>query len=427
MRPILLENARILDPADGVDTTGDLLVRDGRIAAVGMGVPRPDDAILLKCDGMWVVPGLMDMHVHLREPGEEYKETIETGTAAAAAGGFTAVAVMPNTNPVNDSSAVTRFIIERTKTAGKVHVYPVAAITKGLKGQELTEFADLLKAGVVAFSDDGRPVSDPGMMRLALEYAKGFGALIISHAEESGLSMGGALNEGRISTLLGLKGIPSAAEDIAVFRDTCLAGLTGSRLHIAHVSTMGAVHIIRQAKARGIKVTAETAPHYFSLTEDAVLGYDTNAKMNPPLRTEEDRFAVIEGLKDGTIDVIATDHAPHSRLEKEREFETAANGIIGLETALPLALELVRSGALTPLGLLRRMALNPRRILGIHGGSLKPGETADLCVIDPEAVFVVNRENLKSRSLNTPFLGKTLKGRAMLTLLGGRVVHNLLF
>jgi dihydroorotase len=427
MRPIFLQNARILDPADGVDTIGDLLVIDGRIAAVGNGISPPGDAVSMECNGMWVAPGLMDMHVHLREPGEEYKETIETGTMAAAAGGFTAVAAMPNTKPANDSSSVTRFIIEGARAAGNARVYPVAAITKGLQGRELTEFADIMKAGAVAFSDDGRPVSDPSVMRLALEYAKGLGGLIISHAEEPGLSLGGALNEGRISTLLGLKGIPSAAEDIAVFRDTCLAGFTGARIHIAHVSTAGAVRIIREAKARGVKVTAETAPHYFSLTEEAVLGYDTNAKMNPPLRTEDDRLAVIEGLKDGTLDVIATDHAPHSRLEKEREFEMAANGIIGLETALPLALELVRAGVFTPLELLRRMAINPRRILGIKMGGIKAGETADLCVIDPDAVFVVNRENIKSRSLNTPFLGKTLKGRAVLTLLGGRVVHNLLF
>ncbi|MGQ9813320.1 MAG: dihydroorotase [Dissulfurimicrobium sp.] len=427
MKPIFLNNVRMLDPVNGVDAIGDLLIIDGRIAAAGKGIPRPNDAVLLKCDGMWVTPGFMDMHVHLREPGEEYKETIETGTSAAAAGGFTAVAAMPNTKPVNDSSSVTRFIIEGAKAAGNARVYPVAAITKGLQGQELTEFADIMKAGAVAFSDDGRPVSDPSVMRLALEYAKGLGALIISHAEELNLSMGGVLNEGRISTLMGLKGIPSAAEDIAVFRDICLAGFTGARIHIAHVSTAGAVRIIREAKTRGIKVTAETAPHYFSLTEDAALGYDTNAKVNPPLRTEDDRLAIIEGLKDGTLDVIATDHAPHSRLEKEREFEMAANGIIGLETALPLTLELVRVGFLTPLELLKCMVVNPRRILGIKTSGLKVGETADLCIIDPDAVFVVNRENIKSRSLNTPFLGKTLKGRAVLTLVGGRIVHNILF
>ncbi|MGC8735731.1 MAG: dihydroorotase [Dissulfurimicrobium sp.] len=427
MRPIFLQNLRILDPETRLDVTGDILIMDGRIAAIGDEISPPDDVRMVDCSGMWAAPGLMDMHVHLREPGEEYKETIETGTLAAVAGGFTAVASMPNTNPVNDTSAVTRFVIERAISAGYASVYPVASITKGLKGKELSEFADLMGAGAVAFSDDGYPVSDPGMMRLALEYAKGLGALIISHAEELALSSGGVLNEGRISTILGLKGIPSAAEDIAVFRDVCLAEFTGARLHIAHVSTIGAVQIIRQAKAMGVKVTAETAPHYFSLTEEAVLGYDVNAKVNPPLRTEEDRLAVIDGLRDGTIDVIATDHAPHSILEKEKEFETAANGMIGLETALPLALELVRAGVLTPLELIRRMSLNPRKILGIQGGRIKPGGAADLCVIDPEAMFVVNRENLRSRSLNTPFLGKTLKGRAVLTVSCGKIVHNLLW
>ena len=426
MRPIFLQNARILDPSCDMDEKGHILVVDGKIAGTGGGIAAPEAAVSIDLHGLWAAPGLIDMHVHLREPGEEYKETIETGTAAAAAGGFSAVACMPNTNPVNDSSAVTRFIIERARATGSAKVYPVAAVTKGLKGEELAEFQDLMLAGAIAFSDDGNPVSDPGMMRLALQYATGFGALLISHAEERGLSRGRFLNEGRVSTMLGLSGIPSAAEDIAVFRDVRLAEFVGARLHVAHVSTKGTVDIIREAKAKGVKVTAETAPHYFSLTEDAVIGYNTNAKMNPPLRREEDRLAIIEGLMDCTIDAIATDHAPHSRLEKEIEFELAANGIIGLETAVPLALELFRQSFLSPLDVIRCLSSNPAGILRVKGGSLKAGGDADICVIDPEAEFSVTRENLRSRSCNTPFLGKVLKGRAVLTLLDGLPVHNLL-
>ncbi|NPA94275.1 MAG: dihydroorotase, partial [Thermodesulfobacteria bacterium] len=340
MRPIIFKGARIIDPSTNSDSTGELLVMDGKIAESGPKIDSvPDDAKVIDLKGKWLVPGLIDMHVHLREPGFEYKETIESGTRAAAAGGFTAVACMPNTSPPNDSEAVTRFILDKAKRAANARVFPVAAITKGQKGEQLTEFFDLLQAGAVAFSDDGLPVANAAIMRLALEYSLNFDALIISHAEELELSAQGVMNEGLTSTRLGLKGIPSCAEDIAVFRDCCLAFHTGARLHIAHVSTKGAVNIIRAAKKKGARVTAETAPHYFSLTEEAVEGYNTFAKMNPPLRTEEDRKAIIEGLKDGTLDAIATDHAPHDILSKECEFALAANGIIGLETALPLALE----------------------------------------------------------------------------------------
>jgi dihydroorotase len=424
MAAFLFRNARIIDPSQDLDFEGEMVVQGGVIAAMGRDCEPPAGAITVDFGGRWIVPGLIDLHVHLREPGEEYKETIASGSAAAAAGGFTAVACMPNTRPVNDNSGITRFILARAQEAAMARVYPVAAITMGQEGEQLSEFGDLLKAGAMAFSDDGRPVTDAGMMRLALEYARNFGALIISHSEELGLSQGGSINEGRVSTVLGLKGIPNAAEEIAVFRDVKLAELTGGRLHIAHVSTKGSVDIIRNAKARGIRVTAETAPHYFTLTEEAALGYNTLAKMNPPLRTGDDRTAIIEGLRDGTIDVIATDHAPHSTLEKDREFELAANGIIGLETALPLSLELVRQGHLTPAEMIRCMSANPARILGVPGGTLKAGTQADLSVIDPEAGFTVTADALISLSRNTPFLGETLRGRAAFTMVGGHPVFD---
>jgi dihydroorotase len=430
---LLFENARLIDPASGLDEMGAVLVRNGRIAGIFLlkdGFSGefthllPSQRFNLK--GRWLVPGLIDMHVHLREPGEEYKETIATGTRAAAAGGFVAVACMPNTKPVNDDVTVTTFIRHKAAMEGSARVYPVACITKGQAGQALTEMGMLLEAGAIAFSDDGRPVKDSAVMRLAMEYARGFDALIISHAEELGLVADGVMNEGHMSQLLGLKGIPTVAEEIAVFRDISLAKYTGARLHIAHVSTKAAVELIRRAKAEGVGVTAETAPHYFTLTEEAVEGYNTNAKMNPPLRTEEDRQAVIEGLKDGTLDAIATDHAPHSSLEKEVEFDRAANGIIGLETAVSLSLELVRRHGMNPLQLIACLSWNPVRILRVAGGSLRVNEPADLCVIDVDMPFEVTRENLFSKSCNTPFLGQRLTGRVVLTMKAGVVTHSLL-
>lgn len=426
---LLLENARLLDPASGLNEMGAVLVRNGRIEGIFPakdGLPKNLPVQRMNLKGHWLVPGLIDMHVHLREPGEEYKETIATGTRAAAAGGFTAVACMPNTRPVNDDVTVTTFIKHKAELEGSSRVYPVACITRGQQGKELTEMGLLLEAGAVAFSDDGRPVNDAAMMRLAMEYARGFDALIISHAEELSLVGNGVMNEGRVSQLLGLKGIPSVAEEVAVFRDIALARYTGARLHIAHVSTKGAVELIRRAKNEGVRVTAETAPHYFTLTEEAVSGYNTNAKMNPPLRTEEDRQAVIEGLKDGTLDAIATDHAPHSVLEKGIEFERAANGIIGLETAVPLALELVRQNRLTPLQLIACLSFNPALILGVAGGRLKKGESADLSVIDVNVPFECTQDNLLSKGHNTPFLNQALMGRAVLTMRAGQVTHNLL-
>ncbi len=417
----IIQNGRIIDPVNGVDHCDDLWLRDGRIIAPESAAPA--DALYYDAWGKWVTPGLIDMHVHLREPGEEYKETIASGTLAAAAGGFTAVACMPNTKPVNDTAAVTRFIIEQA-SQGAARVYPVGAISKGSGGVGLAEYGELKAAGVVAVSDDGQPVLDSQLMRRAMEYAAGHNLLVISHAEELALSRNGVMNEGVVSTRLGLRGIPVAAEAIMVYRELALAELTGHHIHIAHVSTAAATDLIRQAKKRGVRVTAETAPHYFSLTEEAVAGYDTNAKMNPPLRTEADRQAIRQGLQDGTFDAIATDHAPHSVLEKQVEFDRAANGIIGLETSLPLTLALVREGVIEAARLVELMSVAPARILGVPGGSLAIGSIADITVIDPERRFCFTKEKIVSKSKNSPFLDWELQGKAVLTVCGGRITHN---
>lgn len=413
-------NGRIIDPANGTDRIGNLLVIDGRLAAPDHPVPAGTPEI--DVSGCWLVPGLTDMHVHLREPGEEYKEDILSGCLAAASGGFTGLACMPNTRPVNDCAAVTATIITRAQQAA-ARVYPVAAISLGSEGRQLAEFGELRAAGVVAVSDDGRPVVDSQLMRRALEYASNFNLPVISHSEDPALSSG-VMNEGPVSTRLGLKGIPAAAEAIMVYREIALAEFTGTRIHIAHVSTAMAVDLIRAAKTRGVQVTAETAPHYFTLTDDAVAGFDTNTKMNPPLRTEEDRQALQEALADGTIDAIATDHAPHSILEKEVEFDQAANGIIGLETALPLSLALVRNQVIDERRLIELLAVNPARILGIEAGHLSVGMVADITVIDPQQQFVYTADQIVSKSRNTPFLGWSLQGRAMLTMVGGAIRYN---
>ncbi len=423
--PVVFKGVRIIDPLNNIDQETDILIKDGKIASIGH-VEDIEGVKTVELRGKWFCPALIDMHVHLREPGEEYKETILTGTRAAAAGGFNAVCCMPNTNPVNDSPSVTRFILEKAEKEGFCKVYPIAAITKGQKGESLTEFGDLKEAGAIALSDDGRPVVNANVMRVALEYALGFNMLIISHSEELELSKEGCMNEGPISTMLGLKGIPSAAEEVAIYRDIRLSAFTGARLHIAHVSTKESVNIIREAKKQGIRVSAETAPHYFSLTHEAVIGYNTNAKMNPPLRSKEDVEAIIDGLRDGTIDVIATDHAPHSELEKDLEFPLAANGIIGLETSIPLSLELVRNGYLTPMELIAKLSLNPYKILGLKPSSLTIGEPASFVIIDPDLEFKVSKENLYSKSYNSPFLGKTLKGRAILTVCDSFITFDLL-
>jgi dihydroorotase len=417
-----IKNGRIIDPANHIDRIADLLVIDGRIA--GPDQPVPTDIQEIDAQGLWVVPGLTDMHVHLREPGEEYKEDILSGTRAAASGGFTGVACMPNTKPVNDCATVTAMIMDRAAEAA-VRVYPVGAISLGSEGKQLAEFGEMRGAGIVAVTDDGRPVRDNQLMRRALEYASDFGLPVISHSEETSLSTG-VMNEGPVSTRLGLKGIPTAAEAIMVYREIALAEFTGARVHIAHVSTAMAIDLIRAAKARGVRVTAETAPHYFTLTDEAVIDYDTNTKMNPPLRSAADRDAIRAALADGTLDAIATDHAPHSTLEKELEFDAAANGIIGLETALPLALALVRDNVIDEARLVELLAVNPAIILGLPAGTLSAGAIADITLIDPEQQFVYSADQVVSKSRNTPFLGWTLQGRAVLTMVGGTIRHNLL-
>jgi len=418
----VLQNGRTIDPTRNMDVIGDLWIEDGVI--VPAGEKLPEDCQLFDLDGKWLVPGLIDMHVHLREPGEEYKETVESGTRAAAAGGFTAVACMPNTRPVNDCASVTEFILEAAKRKGSARVYPVGAISAGSQGSGLAGYGELKAAGAVAVTDDGLPVIDSQLMRRAMEYAGSHDLLVMSHSEEIALSRNGSMNEGVVSTRLGLRGIPVAAEAIMVYREIALAELTGQRTHIAHVSTAAAADLIAQAKARGVRVTAETTPHYFTLTEEAVGDYNTNAKMNPPLRTESDRQAIRKGLQDGTFDAIATDHAPHSVLEKELEFDRAANGIIGLETSLPLSLALVRDGVIDAMRMVELMSSSPARILKVPGGALAAGSVADVTVIDPEKEFVFTKESILSRGKNSPFLDWELKGKAVLTIMGGQITHN---
>ncbi len=422
---ILIKGGRVLDPGN-LDGRYDILVEGGKIADIRSfetSEIRDPDARIIDAAGKCVVPGLIDMHVHLREPGQEYKETIETGCMAAAHGGFTAVCAMPNTNPVNDNAQVSRYIVRRAGEAGGARVYPVAAISRGLEGNLLCEYGELKEAGVIAVSDDGRPVVNSRLMRRALEYAGGFGLPVISHCEDLDLAEGGVMNEGALATRMGLAGIPNAAESIMVMRDIALCELTGAPLHIAHVSTTESVRAIRDAKERGAPVTAETAPHYFTLTEDSVEKYNTNAKMNPPLRAPRDREAVIQGIADRTIDVIATDHAPHSCIEKDVEFDRAANGIIGLETSLSLGLKLVHDGWITLERLVEKMSKNPARILGIKNG-ITVGFSADMTVIDMDLPYTVDSGRFKSLSRNTPFDGWNLKGKAVLTMVAGKVVYR---
>jgi dihydroorotase len=419
---ILIKNGYIIDPANKVDGKLDLLVVDGKIAKLGKPGSLPaDGSEVVDAAGKLVVPGLIDLHVHLREPGYEYKETIATGTAAAKAGGFTAVCCMPNTNPVNDSRSVTELILSQAAKASSARVFPIGAITKGSKGDELAETGELRDAGCVGISDDGRPVMHAAVMRRALEYSKIFDIPVVSHCEDASLAAKGVMNEGFVSTELGLRGIPNAAEDVMTARDIELAELTGAKLHICHVSTRGSVRLIREAKQRGVKVTAETCPHYFSLTDEAVRGYNTMAKMNPPLRTAEDVAAIRQGLKDGTLDAIATDHAPHAMDEKSVEFDAAPFGIVGLETSVGLSLKLVSDGVLTLSDLVMRMSTTPARIIRSGGGTLSVGAAADITIIDPEMEWTVNASEFHSRSKNTPFDGWKLKGKAVQTIVGGRI------
>lgn len=421
---ILIKNGHVIDPANGVDGVFDIYIENGVIEEIGRKLDYSGAEIeLIDADGMTVAPGLVDMHCHLRDPGLEYKEDIETGGKSAAAGGFTSVACMPNTQPVVDNVAVVEYIKSKAASVSPVNVFPIGAITKGLKGEELAEIGNLKFAGVVGVSDDGRPVANPAVMRHALEYAKTFDTMVISHCEVTELSDGGAMNEGAVSTMLGLRGINAAAEDIMVARDVILAKAVNAPIHIAHVSTKGAVEIIRQAKKAGVKVTCETCPHYFSLTEEAVMEYNTNAKMNPPLRTAQDVEAVIGGLADGTIDAIATDHAPHHFDEKNCEFDKALNGIIGFETALSLGItHLVKKNVLTINELINKMSLMPSKILGINKGTLSRGKCADIVIMDIEKQRSIDVNRFYSKSKNSPYHGQILSGEVLYTIVGGRVV-----
>ena len=420
---LLITGGLIVDPAQGLEEPRDLLIEGDRIAALEPpGTIPPEGKELITAEGLVVAPGLIDMHVHLREPGEEYKETIATGTAAAARGGFTAVASMPNTKPVNDSAAVTSFILDQARAKGSAKVYPVGAISQGSLGVQLSEYGELKAVGCVAVSDDGMPVTNPLLMRRALEYARTFDLLVISHAEDLALRGEGVMHEGKVSVRLGLQGIPAASEEVMIYRDIRLARLTGARLHLAHVSTAGSVAIIREAKLAGFDITAETAPHYFSLTDEAVVGFDTNAKVNPPLRSGWDKAAILEGLADGTLDAIASDHAPHSVMEKDVEFAEAAFGLIGLETSLGLSLNLLHEGVLTLSQLIAKMSTNPARILGLEGGTLAAGSPADVTIIDPAREWIVDASTFASKSRNCPYHGWTLQGMAVMTIWGGRVV-----
>lgn len=423
MTKLLIRKGRVINPADKMDATADIYVAGGTIQAIApdLGEHAVEDGVqVIDASGQIVVPGLVDMHCHLRDPGYEYKEDIETGTRSAAKGGFTSVACMPNTNPVADNLTVISYIQNRAKEVGAVHVFPIGSITKGLEGEELAPIGELKFAGAVAVSDDGRPVMNGNIMKNGMVYANMFDIPVISHCEDLELADGGALNDGFMATTMGLKGITRAAEEVMVAREIVLADATDTPIHIAHVSTKGSVDLVRDAKRRGIRVTCETCPHYFSLTEEACADFNTLAKMNPPLRTQEDVEAIIEGLLDGTIDAIATDHAPHYPDEKDVEFDLAPNGIIGFETALALALtKLYHTKRINLSKLIACMTVKPARILKLSKGELKPGAMADITIFDPDLEWTVREEDIVSRSKNTPFLGQTLKGAVTYTIVAG--------
>jgi dihydroorotase len=425
----LLKGGRLVDPFQGIDGVRDVLIDGGRVVGVGVELPPGETAgatIVEVPPDCVVCPGFIDMHTHLREPGQEHKETIATGAAAAAAGGFTAVACMPNTDPVNDEASVTRYIVQKATEAGSVRVYPIGAISKGSKGELLAEMADLKAAGCVAFSDDGHPVASAILMRRALEYAGAVGLPVIDHCEEPSLKGEGVAHEGRVASVLGLRGIPSAAEEIIVARDAILAEMTGGRVHLAHLSTRGSLALVRDAKTRGVRVTCEVTPHHLVLTDErlaAPIPYDTNLKMNPPLREPSDRDALVAGVADGTVDAIATDHAPHHLDDKHVEFDRAPFGIVGLETAIPLIVDrLVHRGIIKMARLVEVCSLNPSRILGVGGGTLAPGSPADITILAPDQRVVVRPDRFRSKSRNTPFGGWELRGTVAATLVGGRAV-----
>ncbi|OPY58504.1 MAG: Dihydroorotase [Pelotomaculum sp. PtaU1.Bin035] len=419
---LLVKGGTVIDPVAGKTMEKDILIVDGKITKTGVHLSA-GGAEMLDASGKMVAPGLIDMHVHLREPGFEAKETIFSGTCSAARGGFTSVACMPNTSPVADNAAIISYIKNTAREKGAVNVYPIGAITRESKGDELAEMGDMKEAGAVAFSDDGMPVMNAGLMRRAMQYSRMLGLAIISHSEDKNISAGGAMHEGYMSTVLGLKGIPSSAEEVMVARDILLAEETGCRLHIAHVSTAGSVRLVREAKARGVKVTAEVTPHHFSLTDQTVAGYDTATKVNPPLRAAADVDAVKEGLADGTIDVIATDHAPHTVEEKDVEYDLAPFGMVGLETAVGLVwTELVAPGVLTPLQAVMKLTINPSMVLGISKGTLDAGSDADITIIDPAASWTVDPAQFAGKGRNTPFTGRLLTGMPYMTIVGGRVV-----
>jgi dihydroorotase len=426
MRPLLIRGGRVVDPSQKLDARLDVLLAGNTVAQLGEALEAPDDAEIVEASGLVVSPGLIDVHVHLREPGGEHKETIASGAASAAAGGITAVVAMPNTDPPIDDPAAVGFVFAEGLRSGGARVWPTGAITMGQKGERLTEVGELIDAGAVAITDDGRPVANAGLMRRALEYALTFDLPVAVHEEEPTLSAGGVMNEGLISTRLGLTGIPNAAEDVMIARDLMLAELTGGRLHIQHVSTRGGVELIRAAKARGVRVTAEATPHHFTLTDEAVDTYRTDAKMNPPLRSAADRDAVREAVRDGTLCVIATDHAPHHYDEKEQAFDDAPFGIVGLETSLGLSLtELVHSGLIDLPTLIERMSCAPARSMSLPGGTLALGAAADVTIFDPDLEWTVDPARFVSLSRNTPFTGWKLRGRATHTIVGGRIVWAL--
>lgn len=425
----VLRGVRVIDPARGLDAQRDVVIEGGRVTAVGEGAAagigaEARDTRVIDGAGRWLAPGFIDLHTHLREPGYEYKEDIVSGTRAAAAGGFTTVCAMPNTRPVNDNRAITESMVAKARAHGLVRVYPIGAITRGQEGRELTEMADLRDAGCVAVSDDGRCVTDAGVMRRALEYATTHGLVVVQHAEDHALTRGAQMHEGAVSTRLGLKGWPRFAEDHIVARDLMLADATGARYHLAHASTAGAAALVRAAKERGLNVSAEVTPHHLTLTDAAVLGYNTACKVNPPLREAHDVEALIAALADGTIDCVATDHAPHASIEKECEFAEAAHGMVGLETALALLLGLVHGGRLKAARLVEALTVGPARAFGFEVPTVREGACADLVLIDPARVWQVAPERFASKSRNTPFAGRELVGAVEMTLVGGAIVYE---